>query len=157
MQPKWRLSHARGYLELGMVAAASAELRRLSPDERSTPEALLVRAAVLQEQKRWGSLRLVARTLVRQQPGEPGHWITWAYASRRSQSLEAAERILEEAVQLHPKEPTIHFNLGCYAALRGDLETARSRVDQAIEIDSSFKELARTDDDLIPLHEEWAD
>ena len=95
----------------------------------------------------------VARKLVLRQPAESGWWITWAYATRRSQSLHAAEAILLEAERTHPQEAAIQFNLGCYACQRGDLAEARRRVDQAIALDKTFKESAATDPDLAPLRE----
>jgi len=151
MNVRWHLSHARGYLELGMVAEAAAELSQLGPDEHGTLEFLGLRVAILQEQKKWPALRAAAAEFVRRQPDLAGGWITWAYATRRAESLAAAERILLEAVQLHPDEATIHFNLGCYACQRGDLDAARIRVDRAIALDENFRAAAGTDPDLAPL------
>lgn len=148
---KWRLSHIRGYLELGLVAEAAAELRGIPAGERRQPEVLPARMAVLQAQEKWGALRQAARTFVRRTPDDPGGWITWAYATRRSVSIEAAEEILRTAVVRHPKEPTIHFNLGCYASVRGDQDAARIHVDQAISLDASFRKLAAADPDLAGL------
>ena len=34
MSPRWLISHARGYLELGLVAEAAAELDQLAPELR---------------------------------------------------------------------------------------------------------------------------
>ena len=44
---------------------------------------------------------------------------------------EANEEILLTAVELHPNEPMIHFNLACYAAQTGQLTAARERLAQA--------------------------
>lgn len=141
----------RGYIELGLIAQAAAELRAIPPAERSLPEVLPARMAVLQAQEKWGPLRHAARAWVKHEPEEPAGWVTWAYATRRAVSLEAAERILLEAVQRHPREATIHFNLGCYASLRGDQEAARRHVARAIGLEKSFVELAKTDPDLAGL------
>jgi predicted Zn-dependent protease len=148
-----RLSYAQGYLELGMLQEAAAELDLIeAPDsERST--VLALRLALLQEQKNWHALRLAAEIFVRREPHEAGGWITWAYATRRDQSLTAAENILLEAERAHPAEATIQFNLGCYACQRGDLKEARRRVDRAIALEKSFRALAATDSDLAPLRE----
>ena len=141
MDLKWRLSQARGYLGLGMVA------------EADQTEVLALRAAVLQEQSDWPPLEEVARELVRRQPTESGWWITWAYATRRNRSLAAAENILLDAERAHPREAAIQFNLGCYACQRGDLLAARQRVDRAIALDPAFREAAATDADLATLRE----
>jgi Tfp pilus assembly protein PilF len=134
-----------------MVAEAAAELGQLTPLVAQRPEALAVRLAVLHEQEKWNEVRDLARELVSHTPTEPALWVSWAYATRRAESIEAAEKILRDAESHHPTEPTIQFNLGCYACQRGDLVTARSRVDRAIALDTKFKQLAATDPDLAPL------
>ena len=153
MELKWRLSQARGYLGLGMVAEAAGELDRVPAAEAGQTEVLALRAAVLQEQSLWPALEETARELVRRQPGESGWWVIWAYATRRSRSLAAAETILLEAERAHPQEATIQFNLGCYACQRGDIAGARHRVDRAIALDAAFREAAATDPDLAPLRD----
>lgn len=157
MDLKWRLSQARGYLALGMTAEAAAELDHVPAEAAQQIEVLALRALVLQEQKQWPSLAEVARELVQRQPAESGWWITWAYATRRSLSLAAAEAILLRAERTHPREAAIQFNLGCYACVRGDLGEARRRLDQAIALDQSFREAATTDPDLVRLREAEGD
>ncbi|MDP3069804.1 MAG: hypothetical protein Q8N18_05915 [Opitutaceae bacterium] len=151
MNSKRRLSHAQGYLGLGMVAEAAAELERIPAPERDALEVLALRVAVRQEQGDWPALAVLAGEFARRAPTETSAWVTWAYATRRSQTLAAAEKILLEAEPLHPSEPTIQFNLGCYACQRGDLAEARRRVDRAIALDPNFRALAGTDPDLAPL------
>ena len=151
MKPGWRLSHARGYLDLGLVEEAAAELAALPAHEAESLEALALRVLVLQAQRQWFLLQPVAAALVSRQPEEAGWWITWAYATRRTDSLASAEAILRDAETRHPEEPAIQFNLGCYACQRGDLAEARRRVDRAVALDASFRQQAATDDDLAPL------
>ena len=151
MELKWRLAHARGYLGLGMIEDASAELDQVPPDMARETEVLALRALVLQEQAKWPTLVGVASELVLRLPMEPGWWIAWAYAARRSQSLAAAEAILIEGERTHPDEAAIQFNLGCYACQRGDFIEARRRVDRAIVLDPAFRVAATSDPDLAPL------
>ena len=148
---KRHLSHAQGYLELGMVAEAAAELGHIKGPDAESTEVLAVRLAVLHEQRDWRAVRDLARELVKRAPVDAAVWVTLAYATRRADSLESAEKILLAAEKQHPAEPTIQFNLGCYACQRGDLQTARKRVDRAIALDSKFAKLAATDPDLEPL------
>ena len=154
MLSKRRLSFAQGYLELGMVAEAAAELDRIPAAESDGLAVLSLRLAVLQEQKDWPALRDLARIVVTRAPDEAAAWVTWAYATRRANSLAEAERILLEAETQHPAEPTIQFNLGCYACQRGDLVTARTRVDKAIALEPKFATIAASDPDLAPLRAE---
>jgi predicted Zn-dependent protease len=151
MQVKRRLSYAQGYLELGMIAEAAAELEAIPASSDEGLDILGLRVAVLQEQKNWPALQQAAAEFVRRRPEEASGWVTWAYAMRRAESLDAAEQILRAGERLHPHEATIQFNLGCYACQRGDLAEARNRVDRAIVLDENFRALAATDSDLAPL------
>jgi tetratricopeptide (TPR) repeat protein len=151
MELKWRLAHARGYLGLGMIKEASAELDLVPTDQARETGVLALRAIVLQEQAKWPALAGVANELVLRQPMEPGWWIAWAYATRRSRSLAAAEAILMEGERTHPDEASIQFNLGCYACQRGDLNEARRRVERAVALDPAFRNAAGSDPDLEPL------
>lgn len=151
---KWLLSHARGYIELGLLKEAAAELEQIPPADRARTEVLALRGIVLQETKAWKELQQVAEELVRRHPETADWWIMSAYATRRAKSLIAAERILEEAKAQHPKNPTIQFNLGCYACQRGDLITAQTYVKTAIALDAHFQSLAATDPDLGPLRKQ---
>lgn len=154
MQLKWLLSHTRGYLELGMVEEAAAELERIPASAAEDYDVRVLRALVLQEKKNWSKLEPIAASLARERPEEAGWWIMWAYAVRRAKSLADAEKILKEAEANHPKEATIQFNLGCYACQRGDLFKARAYVDCAIALDEHFREAAATDPDLAPLRDQ---
>jgi Tfp pilus assembly protein PilF len=151
MHVKRHLSFAQGYLELGMIVEAAAELEHVPVVARESLEFIAVRLALLQEQKNWPALSAVAGELVRRSPAEAAAWVTWAYATRRADSLLAAEKILREAEQHHPEEPTIQFNLGCYACQRGDLVEARRRVQRAITLEPKFATSAETDPDLAAL------
>jgi len=153
MDPRWHLSHARGYLELGMLKDALTELNALPPALAAGEEALSLRASLHQEDRDWPALQSVSKRLVQIRPDSAGAWIMWAYATRRADSLESAERILTQARSHHPTEPTILFNLGCYACQRGELALARELVESAIALDASFVRLAATDPDLGPLRD----
>ncbi|HEY9156076.1 MAG TPA: hypothetical protein VIM69_13150 [Opitutaceae bacterium] len=152
MQLKWRLSHIRGYLELGMIEAAAAEFAEIDVGLHGESEVLKVSLCLFHEQENWEATRRVAAQLCQREPSIPAWWITFAYATRRAESLEAAEAILLVAVKLHPKDATIQFNLGCYACQRGDLSAAKSFVNRAIALDSQFLATAKTDPDLKALH-----
>lgn len=154
MSPQRRIAHAQGYLGLGMVAEAAAELECVPASERDSLEVLALRVAVLQEQQDWPRLAALAGEFARRAPAEAAAWVTWAYATRRAHSLAAAEKILLAAEAHHAADPTIQFNLGCYACQRGDLAEARRRVDRAIALDKNFSTLAGTDPDLAPLRGE---
>ena len=154
---KWRILHARGYLELGMFKESKAELDAIPAAQAPIPEVVALRVGLLQTAGRWRELLKFAHELVKQQPDEAGWWILWAFAARRASSLEKAEKILLTAEARHPKEATIQFNLGCYASQLGNLPAAKTRVIRAIALDNAFLKHALEDPDLQPLRDAQPD
>lgn len=150
---KWRISHVRGYLELGMVKEAKAELEAIPPAEAKLPQVVALRVGMLQATEQWRALRTYAKQLVEEDPEEAGWWIVLAFAARRATSVKAAERVLLSAEKLHPRDPTVQFNLGCYACLLGKLEAAKERVVRAIALDGEFLKNALEDPDLQALRD----
>ena len=150
---KWQLSHAMGYIELGMYEDAENELVQVSPDKRESPEVLAVGVDLYHQTKDWEKLHDVATRLTKIQPDNPGGWVSSAYATRRISSITAAQSILLEGESHHPKEPTIKYNLGCYACKLGELDEAEFFVRKAISLDMSFKKMAQEDPDLEALRE----
>jgi Tfp pilus assembly protein PilF len=80
--------------------------------------------------------------------------ISFAYATRRAESIEKAREILLSALGSHPEEPTIHYNLACYECQLGNLSAAKQRLMKATKTDQKFKLMALEDRDLEPL---WAE
>src|SRR5690349_10571596 len=98
------LEHAQGFFELDMFEDALAELDRIDSPYRTDPSVLSVRLAVYFQTKRWSIATEVARHLTILQPEESAWAIQLAYATRRSESIEAAREILLEAEKSFPKE-----------------------------------------------------
>ncbi|MGH8092264.1 MAG: TPR end-of-group domain-containing protein [Chthoniobacterales bacterium] len=84
-------------------------------------------------------------------PRDPGHFVHFAYATRRAKSIQAAHAILKRAEGLHPNDPTIQFNLACYEAQLGNLDEAKVNLERATRIDPKCRLLALADTDLEPL------
>lgn len=153
MHLKWHLSYASGYIALGLLNEAESELGRLSAEDLDQTPALEIRLELHQCRNEWPEARDLAAELCRRHPENSAWWVAFAYSTRRAGSLGAAEAILLAAQKLHASDPTIIFNLGCYACQRGDLDLARTRVARAIELDEHFRQLADTDPDLSPLRQ----
>ena len=90
MDLRWRLSHARGYLQLGMLREAEAELDAIEAADAGRPDVAPVRVALLHELQDWPRLQIVARDLVAQAPDQPHWWVSLAYATRRAESGRSA-------------------------------------------------------------------
>lgn len=153
MNRQWHLSQLRGYLELGMDREARRELRGLPESVREEPPFLALAMQLHQNAGRWPSAARIARKLMNLQPDEAGWWIALAYTTRRARTIESAQRILLRAEKRFPTEPTIQFNLACYAAQLGDLTEARTRLTRAISHEPGFARMAETDPDLEPMRE----
>ncbi len=147
-----RLAAAEGYVELGLPQEAAAELAQIGAAKRSLPVVLSVRLDIYLLTQRWTLAAGLAKRFAKEiEPENARGWISWAYATRRAESVRAAQAILLAAKPLHRREATIHFNLACYAAQLGDVPGARSHLGRAIALDEKMRALARFEPDLQPI------
>src|SRR5262252_7455807 len=145
----WRA--AVGYVELGMFQEANDQLENIDPFNRAAPEVLAVRIAVCHGLKKWELMRELAKRLAEFQPDDVQWTISLAYATRRTDSIQAAKEILLNAESKFPKEAAIKYNLACYFCQTGDINTAKNYLKKAFEIDLSWRMAALEDKDLKPL------
>ena len=146
------LRHAAGFLGLGMLNEASAELEAIDGDDRLAQEVMVVRSDLYQQTKHWDLLAAVARELTRRSPDYEKGWIDWAYALRAMKRIAEAKAVLLGAEPIDGKKSAVlHFNLGRYWCLLGELDEARERVRTACRMDAQFKAKALDDLDLKAL------
>lgn len=152
------LSAAIGWLELGNLAEAKTELAQIQPEQQRHPDVLEVRWAIAQTEGDWAAGLEAARALVEAAPDQASGWLHRAYALRRvaAGGLQPAWDALLPAAEKFPDEPTIPYNLACYATQMQDLEQARQWLQRAIAAGGKelIQEMALQDDDLAPL---WAE
>ena len=145
------LTAAEGYLELGLFLDANEELESIAPETRDGTEVLALRAQIYLKLKKWELLRVVAKRLALVQPEKAQWHLLWATATRRADSLEAARLILLTAVESHPGNATMQYNLACYECQLGELEIAKARLRHAFKLDPKLRVSALDDEDLKPL------
>jgi len=149
---------AVGWMELGNLAEAKAELDQVSAAQQEHPDVLEVRWSFAAQEGRWEDGLQFAQTLLRRAPDECNGWLHQAYALRRAPGggLQKAWDALLPAAEKFPKEPIIPFNLACYACQMGDLEKARQWLKRAERIGGKQKirKMALGDSDLEPLWDE---
>jgi Flp pilus assembly protein TadD len=152
------LNAATGWLELGNPSEARAELERISPPQRRHPDVLELEWAVAATQNDWPLALAPARELMDRAPERPSAWLHYSYALRRvpDGGLEAAWDALLPAAERFPQEPTIAYNLACYACQLGRVELARDWLRRAVHTGGkiTIKAMALDDIDLEPL---WAE
>jgi predicted Zn-dependent protease len=148
---KRTLDAAAGYLTLGLIDDAWEELESLPPAMEREDAVLELRCEIYQRLGRWNSARVLAESMAHRSPENPAWWLSWAYALRREQSVEAARGVLWEAAQLHPGVPLITYNLACYASVLGELDEARRLLAKSFAMDPGMKKIAGKDPDLTPV------
>jgi tetratricopeptide (TPR) repeat protein len=149
---------AVGWLELGNLAEAGAELAHVGPVGQEHPDVLEVRWSLSAQQGRWQEALQVSQALLRRAPKRSSGWLHQAYALRRVSdgSVQKACAALLPAYEKFPKESTIPFNLSCYTCQMGQLDAARDWLQRAIAIGGKEKiqRMALKDSDLEPLWDE---
>lgn len=152
------LSAAVGWIELGNLGEAEADLNRISAANQCHPDALEVRWIILAETKRWDAALGTARALLKMAPNRSSGWLHQAYALRRvaEGGLKPAWDALLPAWKKFPKEPTIPYNLSCYACQMNELDEARGWFQRALLLGGKeqIKQMALADADLQPLWKE---
>ena len=84
---------------MGMFLDANAELDEIDPERRHLPEILEVRMHIFCALKKWELMRTVAKELALSDPENVQWTVSWAYATRRADCIEAARRILISAAE----------------------------------------------------------
>ena len=97
------LTAAHGYADLGLWLDASSELDHISPEIRDSTEVLAVRLRIYRALEKWALMQILARQLALRDPLNVDATITWAYAVRRAECIEAARLILSAAVERSPR------------------------------------------------------
>lgn len=150
---KRSLEAVEGYLTLGLYQDAWDELDSLPPEIRTEHAVVELRCEIYQRLGKWNAARVLAESMAHRFPENPSWWLTWAYALRREETVEAARGVLWEAVQRHPGVGLISYNLACYSSVLGELDEARRLLTRAFAIDPDLKKIATGDEDLQPLRD----
>ena len=153
-----QLLAAVGWLELGNRSEAKAELAKIDARLQQHPDVLEVEWAIHAAEKNWHQALAAARALLQADPQRSSGWLHQAYALRRVQSggLQAAWDALLLAYDQFLGEPTIAYNLSCYACQLSRLAEARKWFTRALKIGGKgqIKAMALRDPDLEPLRQE---
>jgi Flp pilus assembly protein TadD len=143
---------ACGYAELGMTGESVAELNHLSDEDQHRPEVLQLRLHHLMRKKHWTRALAVSRKLCRAAPHASAGFLHAGFCLHElGKTREAKEMLLRGPTALL-SEPIYYYNMGCYEVLLGNLQDARVHLQISFKMDSTFRELARRDPDLEPLH-----
>lgn len=136
-----------------MFEEADRELRAIPDEEPWQKKKKVFQLAIRQEQKDWANMRIIARELRLLFPDEEDWWVSDAFATRRSESIEEARKILLDALAVHYDSAMIRYNLACYACVLGHPGECLDFLKEAVRRDEKYKEMALEDDDLRAVKE----
>lgn len=134
-----------------MFKESLEELSHLPEALADRIKALQMRFAVYFDAKDWPAAACVAKEITLREPNDPGYFVNLAFATRRAKSIQEANAVLLNAVDRFPNVSLVHYNLGCYACMSGDLETAKDRLVKSISLDPAYLDTAKSDEDLVAL------
>ena len=119
LAPQTHLNRAGGYFELEMFQEADRELRAL-PDEQPWLKKKKFSGGDQAGSQRTGQICVQYReSFVFFYPDEEDWWVSDAFATRRSESIEEARKILLEGLAAHYDSAIFRYNLACYAVCLG--------------------------------------
>lgn len=152
-----RVQYATGYIALGILDQAEAELAAIPSEDGELPGVLAAQAELAMAAKRWIDVVGFARRLTEVEPSDVQGWVWWAYALREMQKIREALGVLLQIEATHANDhAVVPYNLACYYCLLGEIDIARRYFAKACKMDSSFKESAATDPDLEGLRADIA-
>ena len=147
------LQFARGWLELGDVAEAEAELRNIRPQYSGCPDVLEVRFQVLARRQCYGEALAIAEQQVADFPldfrGHMNRGNALFWLDRSQEAIDSVMTILEA----HPKVAALPYNLACYWMKLNQTEEAVRWLETAMRVGQRKGVLqhALADPDLRPI------
>ncbi len=142
------LHAADGYLYFGMVDEALQEIESIEVSEQDESSVMLARIRLLLHKKAWRSAESLSGRGIDLHPNEGEFTVQRAFALHQMRKANLAVEVLMSAPEWIRRTGILHYNLACYEARLGSLDTARECIDAAIQINAGIKKSARLDPDL---------
>lgn len=113
-----------------------------------------MRILILINERKWKEALNISRQLSEAAPDEEGGWVHAAYCLHElGRTQEAIRALLSAPASLRDKA-IFHYNLACYSCVLGQIDTAREALHRSFALDKRYRDFARADHDLKPLHAE---
>jgi len=153
------LRAAEGWLDLGNFVEASAELEKIPPRLRRHTEVLEVQWQLAARTGQWEECLNLSKAIIKRAPNRASGWINFSFALHELKRTQEAWDSLFAVVEKFPLQPTIAYNLACYAAQLGRSWEAEQWLRQAFKVGEAkvLKPMALADPDLEPLGDQIAD
>ena len=157
MDPSHQFTAALGYFELGMLEDAEAALKELPEDEIRHPRTLRFRSQLLIARGAYDEALATCRQLLDVDPDDPSGYIHGAYCLHELERTQEAREMLLTGPDNLRDEPIFFYNLGCYEARLGEIESARAWLLRSFQMDRDLKLHARRDPDLEEIWDDLED
>lgn len=154
MEPSHHFTAAEGYADLGMIRRARECLAELSPAERALPRVIRLRVRLHLAAREWQEGWAACRHLLDLAPEDPSAHIHGAYCLHEMGLTDEARDLLLSGPESLRREPVFFYNLGCYEARLGELESARAWLLRSFEMDEALLRQARRDPDITDIWED---
>ncbi|CAN5375390.1 hypothetical protein BH23VER1_BH23VER1_37700 [soil metagenome] len=148
-----QLRAAVGYMELGMLEDAWAELDGIPEPILESEAGVHLRLLLLLREERWDKGLAMAVRLCALTPGMPTGFIHGAYCLHEMGRTEEAQQTLLEGPDSLRQEPIFFYNLACYKAALGEEADAEAFLRKSILMDDRLHQVALKDPDLKALWE----
>ena len=145
---------AQGYLELGMVEEALAELVAVQSPMISDPDLIEMRLHILMQGGRWSDALASAEELLRLNSSAISAYIHGAFALHELGRTTEARDLLLKGPQVLRNDPTFHYNIGCYEAVLGNNDSAMRSLKKSFALDETYRDFAKQDPDLEAIRAE---
>ena len=145
------LNAARGWLELGSVNEAFAELDEIAPESRAHLDVIKTRWEAYRAAKKWSEAIEIARGLTVMAPDDFDGWWMLSFALHESKRTQEAYDSLASVRARFTGEFVTHYNLACYLVQLGRIEEARPCLAKAFKLNPAQRVEALSDTDLQPL------
>jgi len=151
---------AQGYLELGMVEEALAELVDVptsvisDPDTAPDPYLIELRLHILMKGERWSDALSSAKELLLLDSAALPAYIHGAFALHELGRTTEARDLLLRGPEVLGMDPTYHYNIGCYEAVLGNIESAKRSLEKCFALDETYRDFAKLDSDLETIRSE---
>lgn len=128
------LDAAEGWLELGNLIEANAELNKITSALRRHPDFLAVRYKLLAKADCWAECVAVAAAIVDLAPKSSLGWLHRSSALHRSKQTKMALECLQPALEIFPDEIEVRYHLACYDCVLGNLSRAEQRLSEVLKL-----------------------
>jgi len=152
-QDQRRIERAEGYLMLGMAEQALRELRSVADPSIDLYAYHHHRADAYRVLNRFAEALEEFQQCQTIQPQEIDVLMGLAWCFKRLGQLSQAIATTHDAVQAHPEEPVLLYNLACYYALGGQKTQSLSWLGRALRMAPGLRALIPEESDFNPIRQ----